>query len=226
MEKCDFKMKKIIMLLGLFLLVFTTAFYCSGENMMNNNVGSTSIKSNRDVINGKRILVAYFSRADENTRVGYIEKGNTRILAEMVADITKGDLFEIKTIKSYPKEYRPATLIARMERENNERPEIVEPLPDMDKYDVIFLGYPIWWRDMPMGVYTFLEKENFSDKIIIPFCTHEGSGIGDTGEYIRAVTNAKVLFGLEMRGSKAQHSRDEARADVEQWVNKSLSNIK
>lgn len=174
---------------------------------------------------GKRILVAYFSRADENTGgVGYIEKGNTRILAEMAADITKGDLFEIKTIKPYPKEYRPATEVAKQEKENNERPEINGPLPDMSQYDVIFLGYPIWWSDLPMGVYTFLEKENFAGKTIIPFCTHEGSGIGNTERFIAETTKAKVLSGLEMRGKKAQTQQAEARKDMEKWVNESLGN--
>ena len=191
------------------------------KTVSNNN----SVSTQAPAVQGKRILVAYFSRADENTGgVGYIEKGNTRILAEMVADITKGDLFEIKTVKSYPKEYRPATEVARQEKENNERPEINGPLPDMSQYDVIFLGYPIWWSDLPMGVYTFLEKENFAGKTIIPFCTHEGSGIGNTERFIAETTKAKVLPGLEMRGKKAQTQQAEARKDMEKWVNESLGN--
>lgn len=96
----------------------------------------------------QRVLVAYFSRADENTGgVGYIEKGNTKILAEMIAERTHGDIFEIKTVKPYPKEYRPATEAARQEKEEHARPEIVGELPDLSKYDVVFLGYPIWWSD-------------------------------------------------------------------------------
>ncbi|MBE6098761.1 MAG: flavodoxin [Anaerovibrio sp.] len=191
------------------------------KTVSNNN----SVSTQAPAAQGKRILVVYFSRADENTGgVGYIEKGNTRILAEMVADITKGDLFEIKTVKSYPKEYRPATEVAKQEKENNERPEINGPLPDMSQYDVIFLGYPIWWSDLPMGVYTFLEKENFAGKTIIPFCTHEGSGIGNTEQFIAETTKAKVLPGLEMRGKKAQTQQAEARKDMEKWVNESLRN--
>ena len=191
------------------------------KTVSNNN----SVSTQAPAAQGKRVLVAYFSRADENTGgVGYIEKGNTRILAEMVADITKGDLFEIKTVKSYPKEYRPATEVAKQEKENNERPEINGPLPDMSQYDVIFLGYPIWWSDLPMGVYTFLEKESFAGKTIIPFCTHEGSGIGNTERFIAETTKAKVLPGLEMRGKKAQTQQAEARKDMEKWVNESLRN--
>ena len=221
-------MKKILTIMCLALFAIMTAACGSAETpaktektVSNNN----SVSTQAPAVQGKRILVAYFSRADENTGgVGYIEKGNTRILAEMVADITKGDLFEIKTVKSYPKEYRPATEVAKQEKENNERPEINGPLPDMSQYDVIFLGYPIWWSDLPMGVYTFLEKENFAGKTIIPFCTHEGSGIGNTERFIAETTKAKVLPGLEMRGKKAQTQQAEARKDMEKWVNESLGN--
>lgn len=221
-------MKKVFMLLCATLLALTAAACGSAENTVQNNRtanDTNTVQTQVDIASGKRILVAYFSRADENTGgVGYIEKGNTRILAEMVADITKGDLFEIKTVKSYPKEYRPATEVAKQEKENNERPEINGPLPDMSQYDVIFLGYPIWWSDLPMGVYTFLEKENFAGKTIIPFCTHEGSGIGNTERFIAETTKAKVLPGLEMRGKKAQTQQAEARKDMEKWVNESLRN--
>ena len=221
-------MKKILTIMCLALFAIMTAACGSAETpaktektVSNNN----SVSTQAPAAQGKRILVAYFSRADENTGgVGYIEKGNTHILAEMVADITKGDLFEIKTVKPYPKEYRPATEVAKQEKENNERPEINGPLPDMSQYDVIFLGYPIWWSDLPMGVYTFLEKENFAGKTIIPFCTHEGSGIGNTERFIAETTKAKVLPGLEMRGKKAQTQQAEARKDMEKWVNESLGN--
>jgi len=221
-------LKKILTIMCLALFAIMTAACGSAETpaktektVSNNN----SVSTQAPAAQGKRVLVAYFSRADENTGgVGYIEKGNTRILAEMVADITKGDLFEIKTVKSYPKEYRPATEVAKQEKENNERPEINGPLPDMSQYDVIFLGYPIWWSDLPMGVYTFLEKESFAGKTIIPFCTHEGSGIGNTERFIAETTKAKVLPGLEMRGKKAQTQQAEARKDMEKWVNESLRN--
>lgn len=170
---------------------------------------------------GKRVLVAYFSRADENTGgVGYIEKGNTRILAEMIAAKTGGDLFEIKPAKPYPKEYTPATEVAKQEKAENARPEIVGELPDMSSYDVVFLGYPIWWGDLPMAVYTFLEKENFSGKTIIPFCTHEGSGIGSTERFIADTTKAKMMEGLEMRGRVAQKEQEKAKAEVEEWLKK------
>ena len=169
----------------------------------------------------QRVLVAYFSRADENTGgVGYIEKGNTKILAEMIAERTHGDIFEIKTVKPYPKEYRPATEADKQEKEENARPEIVGELPDLSKYDVVFLGYPIWWSDMPMPVYTFLDRENFAGKIILPFCTHEGSGLSDTQRSIADVTKADVREGFALQGHIAQKSPEEARTALYEWMSK------
>ena len=169
----------------------------------------------------QRVLVVYFSRADENTGgVGYIEKGNTKILAEMIAERTHGDLFEIKTAKPYPKEYRPATEAAKQEKEENARPEIVGELPDLSKYDVVFLGYPIWWSDMPMPVYTFLDRENFAGKIILPFCTHEGSGLSDTQRSIADVTKTDVREGFALQGHIAQKSPEEARTALYEWMSK------
>ena len=168
--------------------------------------------------NGKKILIAYFSRADENTRVGVIEEGNTKILAEMLKGMTGADIFEIKPVNAYPKAYQETTDVAKQEKETNFRPEIVEPLPNIQDYDIILLGYPIWWSDLPMAVYTFLEKENFEGKLIAPFCTHEGSGISGTEGYIAQTTQAKVLMGLEIRGSVAQNSPDEAKEQLESWL--------
>lgn len=206
-------MKKIVALLAMLILALALAG-CGTEK------SETAEKPSAPVSAGSKVLVVYFSRADENTGVGYIEKGNTRILAEMVAEKTKADIFEIKPAKAYPKEYEPAIELAKQEKENNARPEIVGQLPDVQKYDVIFLGYPIWWGDLPMAVYTFLEKENFSGKTIIPFCTHEGSGISGTEGYIAETTKAKVLDGLEMRGSVAQNSQVKAKEKVMEWLKK------
>ena len=164
----------------------------------------------------KRVLVAYFSRADENTGVGWIEKGNTRILAERM----HGDLFEIRAVQEYPKEYRPATEFAKQEKAENARLALVGELPDLSKYDVVFLGYPIWWSDMPMPVYTFLDRENFAGKIILPFCTHEGSGLSGTDRTIAETTKADVKDGFALAGHIAQNSPDEARSALYEWMSK------
>lgn len=169
---------------------------------------------------GKRALVVYFSRADENYGVGYIEKGNTKILAEMIAEATGADTFEIKPVKPYPKQYKAATEVAKTEKNENARPEIAGTMPDVSGYDVIFLGYPIWWNDLPMAVYTFFDKVKLEGKTIAPFCTHEGSGLSGTDRFIADATKAKVTAALEVNGTKAQKYQDGARADVMDWLKK------
>ena len=100
----------------------------------------------------------------------------------------------------------------------NARPEIKGDI-DIDKYDVIFVGYPIWWSDMPMPVYTFLEAHQYEGKTIIPFCTHEGSGLANTENYLRNVCKgAEVLNGLAIRGRIAQNEQEKAKEEVENWL--------
>lgn len=168
---------------------------------------------------GSRILVTYFSRTGENYSVGYIEKGNTHIIADMIAEQTGGDTFEIRTVTPYPDDYDECTDIAQQERNENARPELAESLDNLDDYDVIFIGFPIWWSDMPMAVYTFLESYDFSGKAIVPFCTHEGSGLSSTEESIAAICpDAEILDGLSIRGSVVQNSQEEAAEAVAEWL--------
>lgn len=220
-------MKKILLLIAA-LMIACLAAGC-GDNGGKESSSSPETKSAtiseakessgvQGNLAGKRILIAYFSRADENYRVGYIEKGNTRILAEMLAEMTGGELFEIKTVKSYPKEYDTAIEEAKQEKESNQRPEIAGKLPNVQDYDMIFLGYPIWWGDLPMGVYTFLEKEDFTGKTIAPFCTHEGSGMAGTEVFVAEATKAKMLPGLALEGTVAQNSRDKAKEELSKWL--------
>lgn len=214
-------MRTLLTILMTTMMLLLTA--CGGGNAQTgaDTSAQKETQTTASARSDQRVLVVYFSRADENTGgVGYIEKGNTKILAEMIAERTHGDLFEIKTVKPYPKEYRPATEAAKQEKEENARPEIVGELPDLSKYDVVFLGYPIWWSDMPMPVYTFLNRENFAGKIILPFCTHEGSGLSDTQRSIADVTKADVREGFALQGHIAQKSPEEARTALYEWMSK------
>lgn len=165
-------------------------------------------------------LVAFFSRADENYAVGYIEKGNTHIVAEMITAETGADLFHIETEKPYPAEYNQCIEVARREKQSNARPALKGDVR-VEDYDVIYLGYPNWWGEMPMAVYTFMEKHNWQDKIIVPFCTHEGSGLSGTERRIQTVcTGGEVLKGLAIRGATAQHEPETARKAVISWLEK------
>lgn len=168
----------------------------------------------------QKVLVAFFSRADENYGVGYIEKGNTHIVADMIAEQTQGESFHIETETPYAKAYKTCVETAKREKESNARPAIKGDVA-VEDYDVIFIGYPNWWGDMPMAVYTFIEKHNWQGKIVIPFCTHEGSGFSGTERKIEtACKGATLLKGLAIQGSIAQNSKERAKQSVIDWLKK------
>lgn len=167
---------------------------------------------------GKKILVAFFSHTGENYAVGEITKGNTHIVAEMIAENTGGKLFEIVPVREYPKTYNACVDVAKKEKEAGARPAVKYDTA-VEEYDVVFLGYPNWWGDMPMPVYTFIEKHKWQGKTVIPFCTHEGSGLSSTERYIaEACKGATVEKGLAVRGATAQNKREQARESVAQWL--------
>ena len=186
-------------------------------------VGATTLavkltKTNMNT-EGKK-LVVYFSHTGENYNVGVIEKGNTHIIAEMIAEAAGADIFEIEPEKPYPHNYNECIAVAKKEMNGNARPAIKGDIATED-YDVIFLGYPNWWGEVPMCVYTFIEKHDWNGKTVIPFITHEGSGMGGTDHNIaEACEGATVAVGkgLAVQGKVAQTKRDEARQRVNQWL--------
>ena len=167
---------------------------------------------------GKRVLVVFFSRTGENHKVGFIHKGNTHIVAEMIARKTGGRLFEIVPREPYPDDYRECVQRVVAERKQRARPEYVGDVA-VDSFDVVFVGYPNWCADMPMVVYTFLERHRWAGKTIVPFCTHEASGLSNTEQFIAATCpGATLLPGLAVFGTVAQQRRSEAETIVEQWL--------
>lgn len=165
-----------------------------------------------------KMLVVYFFRTGENYSVGYISTGNTAIAADMIADKTGAECFEIKPQKAYPEVYRECTDQAQAEANANARPAVQGDIR-VEDYDTIFIGYPIWWSDMPMPVYTFLEKHDWTGKTIAPFCTNEGSGLANTESSIRkACRGAAVLRGLALRGTTAQKNPEAAEKSVSDWL--------
>jgi len=166
----------------------------------------------------KKSLIAYYSRKGQNYLGGNIidlPVGNTEVIARKIKALNEGDLFEIDTIKTYPKDYTETTKVARDELSKGARPELSTHPENMNGYDTIYLGYPNWWGTFPMVVFTFLESYDFNGKTIIPFCTHEGSGLGNS---IRDIKNccpgANVLDGIAIRGGVV------AKADstIENWL--------
>jgi len=166
-----------------------------------------------------KILIACFSRAGENYSVGTVKKGNTQIIAEMIAEKTGGAMFRIETAKPYPDNYKECVEVARKELAANARPQLKADAANFDSYATIFIGYPIWCGEMPMAVYSFIEKHNFAGKTVVPFCTNEGSGLAGTEQELKSVCKgAKVLKGLAVRGATAQNSQNEARGEVTDWL--------
>lgn len=184
--------------------------------------GFAKQSNNKNTINfmetKQKTLVAFFSRADENYSVGYIKKGNTHIVAEMIAAETEADMFHIETVNPYPANYNECIEVAKREKQSKARPEIKGDVR-VEDYDVIFLGYPNWWGEMPMAVYTFIEKHNWQNKIVIPFCTHEGSGLSGTERRIQsACEGATVMKGIAIRGYTAQNEQETTRKTVQTWI--------
>ncbi len=169
---------------------------------------------------GKK-LVVFFSHTGENYNVGYIEKGNTHIIADMIADATGADRFEIVPEKGYPKNnYDECIEIAKHELQQDARPAVKGDIT-IENYDVIFIGYPNWWGNPPMCVYTFIDKHDWTGKTVIPFITHEGSGMGGTDRKIAsACKGAETLIrkGLAIQGKVAQENQASAQKSVNSWL--------
>ena len=224
-------MKKIIFILTAVFMILTLTGCGGGEKKAEKKEAAPAAKPTETVTKkaeaapapaagGKKILVAYFSRTGEEYGVGVITKGNTAIVADAIAEITGGDKFEIKTVKPYPHDYRETTDIAKKEQQDNARPEIVGKPANLKDYDTVFLGYPIWWSDLPMAVYTFLENNDFNGKTIIPFCTSAGSYM--TGKESRIADHAKgatvLNKGLGLPGRLSQDDPKTVKSEVEHWL--------
>ncbi len=209
-------MRKMICAMALMAVSLVSVIACAqGKNGNGQNENS---KEQSDMNGNKKVLVAYFSRTGENYSVGRITKGNTQIVAEMIASETGGDLFQIGPVAAYPDKYDACVEQAQRELHANARPDVKGDVRTED-YDVIFIGYPNWWGDMPMAVYTFLEKHDWQGKTVVPFCTHEGSGLGSTTGHLQtACQGATVLKGLAVYGHTAQNDRKKAEKTTHKWL--------
>ena len=171
---------------------------------------------------GSNILVVYFSRTGEQYRVGVIDKGNTAIVADMIIEATGADSFEILPQEDYyPYTYDELTDVAKQEQNENARPAYAGEVPDLSQYDTVFIGAPVWWGDWPMICYTFFESnaEALSGKTLIPFSTHEGSGLsGFDRKLASAIPNSTVGEGLAIQGNDAQNNQDSVNDKVNDWL--------
>lgn len=214
-------MKKIISMVVMFVTSALSIVSCANNTTATNKTSKNKENNMSTSISGKKTLVVFFSHTGENYGVGNISEGNTHIIAKMIAEATGGSLFEIVPKKEYPHDsYDEVVEIAKQEKAQKARPAIKGDVK-VEDYDVIFIGYPNWWGDMPMPVYTFLEKHDWTGKVVVPFCTHEGSGLSSTEKYIaEACKGATVAKGLAVRGATAQNNREQARKSVNSWIEK------
>ena len=172
-------------------------------------------------IDESKTLIIFFSRAGENYNVGIVDKGNTEMIVDYITQVTKIKSFKINPETEYPINYTQTVEIARGEKNSNARPKIKDPLTNLDNYDTILLGYPIWHSDLPNIVMTQLELLNLEGKTIYPFNTHEGSGTGNSINDIKKLApKAVVKSGFALRGQNAR--KEEYRTEIEKWLKEDL----
>ena len=209
-------MKVKTMIVAAFALLMATG--CKGQNK--NNVETfqeTSLQNEQKSNSGNmsKSIVIFFSHAGDNYSVGVIDTGNTKIVADYISEITGADQFEIVTHKYDGMAYTPLIELAKKEAAAGELPPYEGAAPDLSGYDTVFIGGPVWWGTYPQVMFTLFKDINLDGKTVIPFTTHEGSGLASCANDVRkAFPKAKVtgefsIYGHEVRGGKAK---------VERWL--------
>lgn len=164
-------------------------------------------------------LIVFFSRAGENIVNGSVqnlEVGNTEIASNMISEFVEADKFKVEMVTPYPTNYSDCTAKAKLDQGSDARPEITGDIDTTD-YDVIYLGYPIYWDTMPMAMFTFLEKHDWAGKVIKPFATHEGSGLANSiADIEKCCAGAVVREGLSIHGADVRGYK----FSIKRWVNK------
>ena len=195
---------KFIITAVLALLVAT------GCNAQNKQEVKSSNKNNMS-----KSIVIFFSHAGDNYSVGNIEVGNTKIVADYITEIKGADQFEIVTHKYDGMAYMPLIELAKEEAKKGELPPYEGTAPDLSQYDTVFIGGPVWWGTYPQVMFTLFKDINLDGKTVIPFTTHEGSGLAScVSDVKKAFPKAKVtgefsIYGHEVRTGKAK---------VEKWL--------
>ncbi|MGM0213097.1 flavodoxin [Enterococcus sp. AZ109] len=219
-------MKKILKTI-LLILVATGLTACGNDTDSEDASGNSSSGGTTDVEIGENVLVAYFTEPEETgtdalagaSRV--VEEGevvgNTQFLAQIISEETGAELFQIDTVQEYPADHDELVDQGDQEQSEDARPELAAEIENLDDYDTIFVGYPNWFSDLPMPMYTFFESHDFADKTIIPFSTHGGSRLSGTIETIEELQpDAKVYDdALSISRSEVAGSRQ----TIIDWVN-------
>lgn len=189
-------MKNFIKDIVLLLMGLIVSISCSGN---------TSKKEENNMEKKEKVLIVFFSHAGENYGVGNIKVGNTKLVADEIQKVTGGDEFEIMAEKNYDMPYDALTKLAKEETEKGAKPSFKGEIKNIDDYDTVFIGGPIWWGTYPRVMFTFFDKYDLNGKTIIPFTTHEGSGLGSVVEDLKSIypnatfKEAFSIYGHEIR---------------------------
>lgn len=176
-----------------------------------------------------KVLAVYFSVPETDAPDGMTQEeenstvvidgevlGNTQYMANVIQEATGGTLFRIEPETPYTTDHKALVALAKQEQMDKARPPLKANIEDLDQYDTVFIGYPIWWADLPMVVYTFLEEHDLSGKTIIPFNTHGGSGVSGT---VRAIAGAQPNAVVRTDGLSISRDRiKNAKQDILDWV--------
>ena len=191
---------------------------CNGQNNKNTETRrGTSLQNEQKSNSGNmsKSIVIFFSHAGDNYSVGVIDTGNTKIVADYISEITGADQFEIVTHKYDGMAYTPLIELAKKEAAAGELPPYEGTAPDLSGYDTVFIGGPVWWGTYPQVMFTLFKDINLDGKTVIPFTTHEGSGLASCANDVRKafpkanITGEFSIYGHEVRGGKAK---------VERWL--------
>ena len=205
-----FKSFKYI-LASVFCLLISTA--CNGNSISDN----TTQNNNKSMENKGKALVVFFSHAGDNYAVGNIEVGNTKIVADYISEITGADQFEIVTHKYDGMAYTPLINLAQEEARKGELPPYEGEIADLSQYDTVFIGGPVWWGTYPQVMFTFFKnhENDLKGKTVIPFTTHEGSGLANCVEDVKeAFPGANVTKGFSIYGHDVRSGKNK----VEKWL--------
>ena len=201
--------KQIFTTLAAFAL-FLASSGCNAQNKQENTNQKT--QSNNNAMNK---IVIFFSHAGDNYSVGNIEVGNTKIVADYISEITGADQYEIVTHKYDGMAYMPLIDLAKKEAADGELPPYEGAAPDLSKYDTVFIGGPVWWGTYPQVMFTLFRNIDLAGKTVIPFTTHEGSGLANcVSDLKKAFPHANVTKGFSIYG----HEVRTGKAKVEKWL--------
>ena len=201
--------KQIFTTLAAFAL-FLASSGCNAQSKQENT--QTLTQSHSQAMNK---IVIFFSHAGDNYSVGNIEVGNTKIVADYISEITGADQFEIVTHKYDGMAYMPLIELAKKEAADGELPPYEGAAPDLSKYDTVFIGGPVWWGTYPQVMFTLFKDIDLAGKTVIPFTTHEGSGLANcVSDVKKAFPKATVTKGFSIYG----HEVRSGKAKVEKWL--------